>query len=543
MATTRVVRRSEYPLEELTATPVPIHEASMQHDELKAKLRPIFDKFDTDGSGAVSKAEMQLMVAELKLEVTDEQLTAIMADADPDGSGEIDFDEFVTALRAQMQGGGGLANIFTSAAGTFGWLNPLAWFGGTIGLAAPAAAPAAPAATPAAASSTRPKRSSRFPTPTWAPFGESVSPSSRWSRKGGASVGTRSALLSSERMRRGLPPTPLHQESSGAYAVSPRRLSPRFSSVVSNTSSVRAGSPSERSQRLVMKSSQLHVIETNVATGDELRSARQAMIDFKQAEADYFFRHQRQQIKRSHHQGVKATLAVEECKAKKSIEARDLKADLQTAYAQQIAEKAAHAAMGRRQLLELKAAHEQRIEQTSVSKHQVADTTRQASQVEKAVRRGEYEEVTANIASAAKMNTARVRHETRREVRQEGRDMFQEQRDAAFRDGKELQQRNREAVAEAKRQHLERQASKRAETKELRAISKAAQRDLVESRKADALAVRKLLVVEGERMRQLDGVGIANRRQLRDTIHAHEQERVAFKWWGSAEYDGSEVAA
>ena len=177
----------------------------MQDDELKAKLRPVFDKFDTDGSGAISKAEMQLMVAELKLEVTDEQLTAIMADADPDGSGEIDFDEFVTALRAQMQGGGGLANIFTSAAGTFGWLNPLAWFGGAIGFAAPAAAPAV---APAAASSTRPKRASRFPTPTWAPFGESVSPSSRRSRKGGASVGTQSALLSSERMRRGLPPTP-----------------------------------------------------------------------------------------------------------------------------------------------------------------------------------------------------------------------------------------------------------------------------------------------------------------------------------------------
>ena len=40
----------------------------------------------------------------------------------------MDFEEFVTVLKKQMKDGGQLADVFTQAAGIFGFLNPLSWF-------------------------------------------------------------------------------------------------------------------------------------------------------------------------------------------------------------------------------------------------------------------------------------------------------------------------------------------------------------------------------------------------------------------------------
>ena len=54
--------------------------------------------------------------------------------ADPDGNGQLSFDEFVAAILRQAReggGGGGLAAVVTEASGFFGWLNPLSWFEAT----------------------------------------------------------------------------------------------------------------------------------------------------------------------------------------------------------------------------------------------------------------------------------------------------------------------------------------------------------------------------------------------------------------------------
>ena len=91
-----------------------------------------FDKFDEDRSGAVSTYEMTKMVNELGLELGPAEIGNLMKEADPDGSGQIDFDEFVSVMQGQMAkgDGGGLANIVSAAGNLFGWVNPLSWFGG-----------------------------------------------------------------------------------------------------------------------------------------------------------------------------------------------------------------------------------------------------------------------------------------------------------------------------------------------------------------------------------------------------------------------------
>ena len=64
----------------------------MTEDELRAKLRPLFDKFDIDGSGSISLVEMTGILMQLKIKMSPEQINTMMKEADPDGSGEIDFE-------------------------------------------------------------------------------------------------------------------------------------------------------------------------------------------------------------------------------------------------------------------------------------------------------------------------------------------------------------------------------------------------------------------------------------------------------------------
>ena len=74
---------------------------------------------------------MASIIKELGMDVSDDQLSTLMVEADPDGSGQIDFGEFVIALQKQMSGGGkggALADVVTKGADAWGFLNPFTWF-------------------------------------------------------------------------------------------------------------------------------------------------------------------------------------------------------------------------------------------------------------------------------------------------------------------------------------------------------------------------------------------------------------------------------
>ena len=93
--------------------------------DLRQKLKPVFAKFDADKSGSISVSEMGKIVKAIGVEMSEADLAQMMKDGDPDGSGEIDFEEFVTVLKKQMKEGGQMADVFTQATNFFGFLNPL----------------------------------------------------------------------------------------------------------------------------------------------------------------------------------------------------------------------------------------------------------------------------------------------------------------------------------------------------------------------------------------------------------------------------------
>ena len=81
----------------------------------KRKLyRQVFDSFDTDKSGTVHTNEMRAILKKLNMKVSEEELAKMMKDADVDGSGEIDFGEFINAVGDK----GGLSKAFAQTFNT-----------------------------------------------------------------------------------------------------------------------------------------------------------------------------------------------------------------------------------------------------------------------------------------------------------------------------------------------------------------------------------------------------------------------------------------
>ena len=97
-------------------------------ESASSTLRPIFDKFDADGSGTVSVSELGKITSLMKLKLSPAELKKLVVEADADGSGEVSFDEFASLIRKQQAGG--LGDIVVQANSMFGWLPSFSsWFG------------------------------------------------------------------------------------------------------------------------------------------------------------------------------------------------------------------------------------------------------------------------------------------------------------------------------------------------------------------------------------------------------------------------------
>ena len=63
----------------------------------------VFRKFDADGGGTLDPDELRVLLDELKVPMTDEELGALFEELDEDGEGGIDFDEFYTWFIAEAE--------------------------------------------------------------------------------------------------------------------------------------------------------------------------------------------------------------------------------------------------------------------------------------------------------------------------------------------------------------------------------------------------------------------------------------------------------
>ncbi|CAO3608359.1 unnamed protein product [Mucor fragilis] len=64
-------------------------------------LREAFKVFDADGNGVIDRSELRKVMSSLNENLTEEELDAMIKEADANGDGQISFDEF----KAMMGGG------------------------------------------------------------------------------------------------------------------------------------------------------------------------------------------------------------------------------------------------------------------------------------------------------------------------------------------------------------------------------------------------------------------------------------------------------
>ncbi|XP_010070343.2 caltractin [Eucalyptus grandis] len=68
----------------------------------RQEIREAFELFDTDGSGTIDARELNVAMRALGFEMTEEQISKMIADVDKDGSGSIDYDEFEHMMTAKI---------------------------------------------------------------------------------------------------------------------------------------------------------------------------------------------------------------------------------------------------------------------------------------------------------------------------------------------------------------------------------------------------------------------------------------------------------
>ena len=66
------------------------------------EIREAFNLFDTDGSGTIDPKELKAAMQSLGFEAKNATIYQMIGDIDKDGSGSIDFEEFLDMMTAKM---------------------------------------------------------------------------------------------------------------------------------------------------------------------------------------------------------------------------------------------------------------------------------------------------------------------------------------------------------------------------------------------------------------------------------------------------------
>ncbi|KAL3626666.1 putative calcium-binding protein cml13 [Castilleja foliolosa] len=72
------------------------------NQQKRQEIKEAFELFDTDGSGTIDAKELNVAMRALGFEMSEEEITRMIAEVDKDGSGAIDFDEFCHMMTAKF---------------------------------------------------------------------------------------------------------------------------------------------------------------------------------------------------------------------------------------------------------------------------------------------------------------------------------------------------------------------------------------------------------------------------------------------------------
>ena len=149
-----------------------------------------------------------------------------------------------------------------------------------------------------------------------------------------------------------------------------------------------------------------------------------------------------------------------------------------------------------------------------------------AAKAARAQRREQAKATQRAEAQEAKEYTAKVRYETRREVREEGKIMFQEQRDAIVAAEKRKQEVDAMAIADARARYLERQQGLKAKVEELHYVAKVSRLSLIDERREQAAEMRYQKQMEAQRAHEREAMTMNEKRSMRDQVVSWQKNGI-----------------
>ena len=77
---------------------MPAASRNERDENAEEEMREAFQIFDADGNGKITSDELRLIMENLGEKLTDEEITDMVKEADIDGDGEINYEEFVRMM-------------------------------------------------------------------------------------------------------------------------------------------------------------------------------------------------------------------------------------------------------------------------------------------------------------------------------------------------------------------------------------------------------------------------------------------------------------
>ena len=293
----------------------------MRPEELRVNLRRVFDDFDNDGSGTISTAEFQTILAAANVSISEEEATRLVEAADTDGSGEISFDEFLACLEKELANGDrdGMLAIVTKTESFFKWANPLSWFSRKEEVSTHDSLSSAPAMQHGSSVSTAPATEAQRTV-------DAALPQSSWPEALPSSASAAVPQVESA----GSDGSAMAENGKQAQGVDD---STGNGSRQRNSTVSRAGtSCSIRSQKSVL--SEWIMKEQNWQIAEEQREADRRLREIRQSQQEAFLRRQQQRIRSFQQQQVHRREAEEADKASKRESGKEMRVELQATFQQ-----------------------------------------------------------------------------------------------------------------------------------------------------------------------------------------------------------------
>jgi len=71
-------------------------------EEQRQEIKEAFDLFDTDGSGSIDAKELKVAMRALGFEPSKDEVKRMMAEADREGTGKIEYKDFLDLMQTKM---------------------------------------------------------------------------------------------------------------------------------------------------------------------------------------------------------------------------------------------------------------------------------------------------------------------------------------------------------------------------------------------------------------------------------------------------------